>query len=89
MHQCNSAIGRPPHVHERTAHPTFHKDMINSSGHPHKVPIKTVYITGAKDKEAAQAAAVRHWDEEKGGASQVADSVEAEEEPDGIQKKTV
>ena len=68
---------------------TFHKDMINSSGHPHKVPIKTVYITGAKDKEAAQAAAVRHWDEEKGGASQVADSVEAEEEPDGIQKKTV
>jgi CBS-domain-containing membrane protein len=59
---------------------TFHKDMIDSSGHPHKVPVKTVYITGAKDKEAAQVAAVRQWEEEKGG---VADSVEAEEEPDG------
>ena len=68
---------------------TFYKDKIDSSGQPHKVPIKTVYITGAKDKEAAQVAAERHWDEETGGASQVADSVEAEEEPDGIQKETV
>ena len=46
---------------------TFHKDMTDSSGHPHKVTIKTVYITGAKDKEAAQAAAVKQWEEEKGG----------------------
>ena len=68
---------------------TFHKDMIDSSGHPHKVTIKTVYITGAKDKEAAQAAAVKQWEEEKGGAwSDDADGVEAEEEPDGIKKKT-
>src|SRR5512133_3915410 len=44
---------------------TFHKDMIDSSGHPHKVPLKTVYITGAKDKEAAQVAAVRQWEEER------------------------
>ncbi len=47
---------------------TFHKDMTDSSGHPHKVTIKTLYITGAKDKEAAQAAAVKQWEEEKGGA---------------------
>ena len=47
---------------------TFHKDKTDSSGHPHKVTIKTVYITGAKDKEAAQAAAVKQWEEEKGGA---------------------
>jgi CBS domain-containing protein len=68
---------------------TFHKDMTDSSGHPHKVPIKTVYITGAKDKEAAQAAALKGLEEEKDGAwTQVADSVEAEEEPDGIEKKT-
>jgi CBS domain-containing protein len=68
---------------------TFHKDMTDSSGHSHKVTIKTVYITGAKDKEAAQAAAVKQWEEEKGGAwSDVADGVEAEEEPDGIKKKT-
>jgi CBS domain-containing protein len=68
---------------------TFHKDMIDSSGHPHKVTIKTVYITGAKDKEAAQAAAVKQWEEDKGGAwSDDAAGVEAEEEPDGIKKKT-
>ena len=68
---------------------TFHKDKTNSYGHPHKVTIKTVYITGAKDKEAAQAAAVKQWEEEKGGAwSNVADGVEAEEEPDGVKKKT-
>ena len=47
---------------------TFHKDKTDSYGHPHKVTIKTVYITGAKDKEAAQAAAVKQWEEEKGGA---------------------
>src|SRR6266511_2400134 len=68
---------------------TFHKDMTDSSGHPHKVTIKTLYITGAKDKEAAQAAAVKQWEEEKGGAwSDDADGVEAEEEPDGTKKKT-
>ena len=66
---------------------TFHKDMTDSSGHPHKVTIKTVYITGAKDKEAAQAAAVKQWEEEKGGTwEQVVDGVEAEEEPDGKKK---
>jgi CBS domain-containing protein len=59
---------------------TLHKDMIDSSGHPHKVLVKTVYITGTKDKEAAKAAAVRQWEEEKGGG---ADSVDAEEEPAG------
>jgi CBS domain-containing protein len=66
---------------------TFHKQKTDSYGRPHKVPIRTVYITGAKDKEAAQAAAVKHWEEEKGGAwSQVADSIEAEEEPDGVKR---
>ncbi len=66
---------------------TFHKDMTDSYGHPHKVTIKTVYITGAKDKEAAQAAAVKQWEEEKGGTwEQVVDGVEAEEEPDGKKK---
>jgi CBS domain-containing protein len=66
---------------------TFHKDKTDSYGHQHKVPIKTVYITGAKDKQAAQAAAMKRLEEEKGGAwTQTVDSVEAEEEPDGIKK---
>ena len=66
---------------------TFHKEKTDSYGRPHKVPIKTVYITGAKDKEAAQAAAVKRIEEEKGGDwTQVADGFEAEEEPDGPKK---
>jgi CBS domain-containing protein len=66
---------------------TFHKEKTDAYGHPHRVPIKTVYITGAKDKEAAQAAAIKHLEEEKGGRwEQVVDGVEAEEEPDGKKK---
>jgi CBS-domain-containing membrane protein len=66
---------------------TFHKEKTDSYGHPHQVPIRTVYITGAKDKEAAQAAAVKRLEEEKGGAwTQIVNSVEAEEEPDGVRK---
>jgi hypothetical protein len=58
----------------------------NAGGYPSVIFRGMVVIevaevcSGAKDKEAAQAAAVRQWEEEKGG---VADSVEAEEEPDG------
>ena len=41
------------------------------------------------DKEAAQAAAVKRVEEEKGsGWTKIVDSLEAEEEPDGIKKKT-
>jgi CBS-domain-containing membrane protein len=69
---------------------TFHKEKTDSHGHPHMVPIKTVYITGAKDKETARAAAMKRLEEEKGGAwTQSVDSVEAEEEPDGIKKDSV
>jgi CBS domain-containing protein len=67
---------------------TFHKEKTDSYGRPHKVPIKTVYITGVKDKEAAQAAAVKRLEEEKGsGWTRVVNSVEAEEEPDGTKKQ--
>jgi hypothetical protein len=53
------------------------------------VPIKTVYITGVKGKQAAQAAAMKRLEEEKGSSwTQVVDSVEAEEEPNGIKKET-
>jgi CBS domain-containing protein len=63
---------------------TFHKEKTDSYGHPHKVPIKTVYITGAKSKEAAEATAVRRVEEEQGTAwTNVADGLEATEEPDG------
>ena len=66
---------------------TFHKEKTDSYGHQHKVPIKTVYITGAKNKEAAQAAAVKRLEEEEGSDwTRVADGVETKEEPDGNKK---
>jgi CBS domain-containing protein len=68
---------------------TFHKEKTDSYGRPHKVPIETVYITGVKNKEAAEAAAVKRLEEEKGsGWARVVNSVEAEEEPVGIKKET-
>lgn len=74
---------------KKAAKVTFHKQKTDSYGRPHNVAIKTVYITGAKDKEAAQAAAVRHLEAEQGGNwDQIADSVEAEEEPAGAQRNS-
>lgn len=44
---------------------SFHKDKTNSYGRPQKVPVKTVYITGVKTREAAEAAAVKRVEEEQ------------------------
>jgi CBS domain-containing protein len=61
---------------------SFHKEKTDSYGRPHKVPIKTVYITGAKGREAAEAAAVKRMEEEQGTAwTNVADGMETTEEP--------
>lgn len=55
-----------------------------SYGRPHKVAVKTVYITGVKNKKEAEAAAVKRVEEEQGGAwTNLADGLEATEEPDG------
>jgi CBS domain-containing protein len=60
----------------------FHKQKTDSYGRPHNVPIKTVYITGVKRREAAEAAAVRRVEEEHGKAwSNIADRIETTEEP--------
>jgi CBS domain-containing protein len=61
---------------------SFHKDKTDSYGRPHKVPVKTVYITGVKTREAAEAAAVKRVQEEHGTAwKNIADRVEITEEP--------
>jgi CBS-domain-containing membrane protein len=67
---------------------TFHKEKTDSYGRPHKVPIKTVYITGIKSREAAEAAAVKRVEEEQGTAwTNLADSLETTEEPDGPKRR--
>jgi CBS domain-containing protein len=60
----------------------FQKEKTDSYGRPHKVPVKTVYITGVKTREAAEAAAVKRVEEEHGMAwDTIADRMEITEEP--------
>jgi CBS domain-containing protein len=63
---------------------TFHKEKTDSYGRPHKVEVKTVYITSVRGKEAAEAAAVKHVEQEAGTAwTNVATGFESREEPNG------
>lgn len=60
---------------------TFHKEKTDSYGRPHKVPVKTVYITGATDREGAESAAVRTVEQQTGTSwTNVATGYESEEE---------
>lgn len=59
---------------------TFQKTKTDSYGRQHKVPIKTVYITGAKETDTAVAKAVEHYEHEQGTAwTNVADNLAVEE----------
>ncbi len=70
--------------HKKGVKVVFHKEVTDSRGQPHKVAVKTVYITGEDNREQAQAAAVRRLEAETGGAwTNVATGVDAEEEPNG------
>lgn len=60
---------------------TFHKEKTDARGRPHKVPVKTVYITSVSDRAAAEAIAVRKVEEQAGTTwTNVATGFEAEEE---------
>ena len=68
---------------------TLQKEKTDSYGRPHKVPIRTLYITGVKDKGAAEVAALERVEEEEGTVwTNVANSFEVEEEPNGPRKKS-
>jgi CBS-domain-containing membrane protein len=68
---------------------TLQKEKTDSYGRPHKVPIRTMYITGVKDKGAAQVAALKRVEEEEGTVwTNVANSFEVKEEPNGPRKKS-
>jgi Zn-dependent metalloprotease len=61
----------------------FQKEKTDSYGRPHKVPVKTVYITGKISKEEAVEAAVKHFEaEQKTSWDKAADSIEVEDGPE-------
>jgi CBS-domain-containing membrane protein len=58
---------------------TLQKEKTDSYGRPHKVPIRTMYITGVKDKGAAEVAALERVEEEGTVWTNVANSFEVKE----------
>ena len=69
---------------KKTMKVTFHKEKTDSYGRPHKVAIKTIYVTGLKSADEARDAAVKRLEQETGGAwTNVANTVEAKEDPGG------
>ena len=64
-------------------HVTFQKEKTDSYGRPHKVPLKTVYITGKTSKEEAVDAAVKCFEaERKTPWDKAADSIDVQDGPD-------
>lgn len=62
---------------------TFHKEKTDAYGRPHKVPVKTVYITGKPSRdEAVEAAKHRFEAEQKADWDQAANSIDVAEEPE-------
>ncbi|MFZ1415084.1 MAG: CBS domain-containing protein [Defluviicoccus sp.] len=59
---------------------TFQKTKTDGYGRQHKVPIKTVYITGAKETDTAVVKAIEHYEHEQSTAwTNVSDDLEVEE----------
>jgi hypothetical protein len=62
---------------------TFSKKKTDSYGRPHKVPIKSVYITSTTEKEAAVSTAVKRLEDEEGTVwSNVADELDVDADKD-------
>lgn len=60
---------------------TFKKEKTDGYGRPRQVAIKAIYITGAKSKEAALAAAVKQYEEEEGTDwKNVADGIDIQDD---------
>ena len=86
----SSNVDGPPPARKKGVHVKFQKEKTDSYGRPHKVPVKTVYITGKASKEEAVEAAVKRFEEEqKSPWNKAADSIEVEDGPEpGEGKKT-
>ena len=64
---------------------TFVRAKTDSYGRPHDVPLRTVYVTGARSKEQATEKAAEAFQKELGPASwsDVATDVQVDEAPEG------
>lgn len=68
---------------KKSVHVKFQKEKTDSYGRPHKVPVKTVYITGKTTRKDAVEAAVKHFEaEQKTQWRDAADSIEVEDGPE-------
>jgi CBS domain-containing protein len=68
---------------KKSVHVTFQKEKTDSYGRPHKVPVKTVYITGKASKQEAVEAAVKRFEaEQKMGWRDAADSIDVKDGPE-------
>lgn len=85
----SSTIDGQPAGRKKGLHVKFQKEKTDSYGRPHKVPVKTVYITGKVSKEEAVEAAVKRFEaEQKTSWDKAADSIEVEDGPEPEGGKT-
>ncbi|QLH39760.1 MAG: CBS domain-containing protein [Defluviicoccus sp.] len=69
----------PDPPHKDYVKVTFNKTKTDSYGRPHPVKLKSVYITGTRDKDAAvQAALKRAQQDERTNLESVSDKIETE-----------
>lgn len=75
-------VDREDPLRKKAVKVVFHKEKTDAYGRPHKVPLKTVYITGVKAKEEAEAKAIEQVERESGTSwRNIATDFESEEEP--------
>jgi CBS domain-containing protein len=72
-------FGELPASENKPLKVTFQKTKTDSYGHPHKIPVKTVYVTVTSKEEAIEKAR-EHYEQEQGTAwTNVADEVDVDE----------
>jgi CBS-domain-containing membrane protein len=85
----SSNVDGQPARGKKGLHVKFQKEKTDSYGRPHKVPVKTVYITGKASREEAVEAAVKRFEaEQKTEWTKAADSIEVEDGPEPETGKT-
>lgn len=85
----SSTVDGQPAGRKKGLHVKFQKEKTDSYGRTHKVPVKTVYITGKASKEEAVEAAVKRFEaEQKTSWDKAADSIEVEDGPEPEGGKT-
>jgi CBS domain-containing protein len=85
----SSTVDGRPAGRKTGVHVKFQKEKTDSYGRPHKVPVKTVHITGKISREEAVEAAIKRFEaEQKTEWKKAADSIEVEDGPEPEEGKT-